>query len=85
MSRVSEDSPLSQYCEAIAKELQLSERDMEECRATGRGDQGEVCYQVLKWWKETTGEQATLGRLLKSIERVVDKEIYCKIAKRLLL
>ncbi len=68
---LSQQAQFSANCQELARGLGLSEAQAEQCQARGRDDPAEVCYQVLRAWRDKLGaSQATVSQLASAIQQI---------------
>lgn len=70
LTRLSQNTQFSTNWRQLAHGLGLSEAESEECQVRGRDDPAEVCYQVLRVWRDNLGpSQATVSQLVTGIQQ----------------
>lgn len=68
LSRLSEKREFSRYWKQIARQLSLSEAEIERCEGRGGSDENEACLQMLKLCAERQGSaRLTVGTLSDAI------------------
>ena len=68
--KLSEKSSFSTNWKAVAAQLGLSDAEVERCEGRGRGDQEEMCLQMLRLCADRIGRQAlTVAELATAVNR----------------
>ena len=69
--KLSEKSSFSTNWKAIATQLGVSEAEVEQCEGRGRGDQEEMCLQMLRLCADRIGRQTlTVAELATAVNRI---------------
>ena len=67
IATISDNRLFSTHWRELARQLGLTDAEVERCEARGMRDEAENCLQMLKWWRNTRVGVATVAVLADAV------------------
>ena len=77
---LSQNPPFSEHWRLIATNLDVT--NTKDCESRGKGDQDEICYQMLTAWRNSAEPDQAMLKHLAEAARAVDERLFKVVHER---